>query len=142
MKASARTDLNLSVLLVTLAERISRDLESATESSPTTENGDLERNEGEGGVESDVDVDVDDDKADVRDGVQSVDTDVDRDIEEDEARVGRGCRRRRFARLGTVSWSGRTLFLVVGPRTGDTTLRTQLPTLSSHCHSPAFSADI
>ena len=140
MKASARTDLNLSVLFVSLAERISRDLESATESSPTTENGDLERNEGEGGVESDVD--VDDDIADVRDGVQSVDTDVDRDIEEDEARVGRGCRRRRFARLGTVSWSGRTLFLVVCPRTGDTTLRTQLPTMSSHCHSPAFSVDI
>ena len=138
MKASARTDLNLSVLLVTLAERISRDLESATESSPTTENGVLERNEGEGGVESDVDDDI----ADVRDGVQSVDTDVDRDIEEDEVSVGRGCRRRRFARLGTVSWSGRTLFLVVGPRTGDTTLRTQLPTMSSHSHSPAFSVDI
>ena len=128
------------MLLVTLAERISRDLESATESSPTTENGDLERNEGEGGVESDVD--VDDDIADARDGVQSVDTDVDRDIEEDEVSVGRGCRRRRFARLGTVSWSGRTLFLVVGPRTGDTTLRTQLPTMSSHSHSPAFSVHI
>ena len=128
------------MLLVTLEERISRDLESATESSPTTENGDLERNEGEGGVESDVD--VDDDIADVRDGVQSVDTDVDRDIEEDEARVGRGCRRRRFARLGTGSWSGRTLFLVVCPRTGDTALRTQLPTMSSHSHSPAFSVDI
>ena len=128
------------MLLVTLAERISRDLESATESSPTTENGDLERNEGEGGVESDVD--VDDDIADVRDGVQSMDTDVDRDIEEDEVSVGRGCTRRRFARLGTVSWHGRTLFLIVGPRTGDTTLRTQLPTMSSHSHSPAFSVHI
>ena len=136
MKASARTDLNLSVLLVTLAEWISRDLESPTESSSTTENGDLERNEGEGGVESE---DVDDDIADVRDGV---DTDVDRDIEEDEVSVGRDCRRRRFARLGTVSWRGRALFLVIGPRTGDTTLRTQLPIMSSHSHSPAFSVHI
>ena len=129
LRASASTDLNLAVLLVTLAEWMSRGPELPSVGT-TTENGDLERGEGEGEVESE---DVDNDVADDRDGVRSVDTDVERDVA-DEC-DGRGCRRRRFARLGTVSQ--RALFLG-GPRTGDN-LRTQLPTMSSHSHSPAFS---
>ena len=139
LRASARTDLNLAVLLfAALAERMSLDPESPSDPvypGTTTENGDLERDEGDDRVESD---DPDDDAADDRNGVHPADTDVERDVAEDEGGDGDGrdCRRRRFAWLGTVS---RRVCFLGGLRTGDTLrTRTQLPTMSSHSHSPAF----
>ena len=114
---------------------MSQDPESSSDTvrpGTTTETGDLERDESEeDGVESDK---PDDEAAGDRDGVHSADAEVERDDEEDEC-CGYDCSRRRLARLGTVS---RARFLG-GPRTGDN-LRTQLPTMSSHSHFPAFAA--
>ena len=82
LRASARTDLNLAVLLVVLAD-------PPSDLGTTTENWDWE---GVGGVENedvdnDDDDDDDDDVADNRVGVHSVNTDVDREVVVEESRT-------------------------------------------------------